>query len=285
MKRVLAFLLALPLAAALGLFLYGWWHDRGFFKDHPPPGRFHASAHAIDALGQEPPPPPPVVFIHGNPGSCLDFEPVMQQLSPQLRSYAFDRPGYGWSPRPEPVMGPRAQARFLHDAIRELGLVKPVIAGFSYGGPVALAYALDYPDDVSALVLIAALGNPDEKHAMGGSQALLLEPYGPPIAWALGSLLAPDAVSEGLHRGLLPQARRPRGGRARPLAVQPPRRAAGLGARLARARDRAAPARRALRHPAPAGRDSLGQSRPHRRRQARRVPRRAPRGRPPGRRR
>jgi pimeloyl-ACP methyl ester carboxylesterase len=204
MKRVLPSLIAIPLAAVLGLFLYGWWRERGFVGDHPMPGKQYGnppSAHAIDALGAE----PAVVFIHGNPGTCLDFTPVMAKLSPKLHSYAFDRPGYGWSPRPAPEMSPSDQARFLHDAVKHQGLVKPIVAGFSFGGPVALAYALEYPNELSALVLIAAVGSPDEKHELSPAQSKLLEPWGPLVAWSLGPIVGPDAVSEGYVDAFFPK--------------------------------------------------------------------------------
>jgi pimeloyl-ACP methyl ester carboxylesterase len=202
MKRVLSFLLAIPLAAASGLFFYAFWRERGFWGDHPMPGKLYGrGAHAISTLGGD----PAVVFIHGNPGTCLDFTPVMEKLTGKLRAYAFDRPGYGWSVRSAAVMPAREQARFLHEAVKQQGLVKPIIAGFSFGGPVALWYAVDYPTELSGLVLIAAVGNPSEKHSMSPAQAKLLEPMGPLIAWALGPILGPDAVAEGYIEAFAPK--------------------------------------------------------------------------------
>jgi len=203
MKRVLAWLIALPLAAVLGLFAYSWWRERGFVGDHPPPGKLHSEsrAHAIEALGAE----PAVVFIHGNPGSCLDFQPVMNVLSPRLRTLAFDRPGYGWSRRPSAEMTPSEQAAFIHEAVKFLGYTRPIIAGFSYGGPVALAYTLDYPAEVGGLVLLAAVGDPGEKHVMSEAQAKLLGPAGPLIAWGLGPIVGPGAVAEGYADAFSPK--------------------------------------------------------------------------------
>ena len=206
MVRVLVWLVAIPLAAVTGLFAWSWWRERGFNGDHPPPGKLIGKAterylpHAIDALGAE----PTVIFIHGNPGTSLDFSTVMEKLSPKLRTLSFDRPGYGWSPRPSPLMGPTEQARFIHGAVKHLGIRRPVIAGFSYGGAVALAYALEFPSEVSALVLIAAVGSPEEKHELGEAQAKLLAPAGPLIAWGLGPILGPDAVTEGYVEAFSP---------------------------------------------------------------------------------
>ena len=196
--RVLAWLIALPLAALAGLFAWSLWRERGFHGDHPPPGKLVGKPdaprlHAIDRMGAE----PAVVFIHGNPGTCLDFVPVMERLSPRLRTWAFDRPGYGWSARTAPEMTPAEQAKLIHDAVTHLGLRKPIIAGVSFGGPVALAYALDYPQDVGALVLIAAVGNPEARHEMSDAQARLVAPGGALLAWGVGPIVGPDAVSKG----------------------------------------------------------------------------------------
>jgi pimeloyl-ACP methyl ester carboxylesterase len=202
---LLIWLVALPAAAVCGLFVYGWWRERGFLGDHPMPGKLLGKAdgrvHAVERLGAE----PTVVFIHGNPGTSLDFLPVMEKLSPKLHTYSFDRPGYGWSVRGEARMSPADQARVIHDAVKQLGLVKPVVAGFSFGGPVSLAYALEYPDELSALVLIAPVASPDEGHKMSEAQAKLLEPYGPFIAWSLGPILGPDAVTQGYDDAFFPK--------------------------------------------------------------------------------
>ena len=43
----------------------------------------------------------------------------------------------------------------LHELLGELGVERPVIVGFSFGATVALAYALDYPEDTGAVVTLA----------------------------------------------------------------------------------------------------------------------------------
>ena len=205
MKRVLAFIVALPLAIAAGLLVYGFLKDRGFSDDHPPPGKLlHAgpfTVHAIDQLGKG----RAVVFIHGDPGTSLDFSGIQRQLSPKYRTIAVDRPGYGWSDRPRLEMTPRDQARMLHDALKELLLNRPVLVGFSYGGPVITAWALEYPNEVGALVYLCAVADPVEGHPLHGAQAKLVEPLGKLIAYGVGPLLAPDAVEGGYVDAFFPQ--------------------------------------------------------------------------------
>ena len=205
LKWLVIWLVALPAAAVGGLLFFGWWRERTFVNDHPAPGKLYGKGqdrvHGVERLGAE----PAVVFIHGNPGTCLDFAPVMDALSPKVRSLAFDRPGYGWSPRPAAQMSPTEQARALHAAVKELGLVRPVLAGFSFGGPVSLAYALEFPDEVSALVLIAPVASPEAGHTMSEAQAGLLKPWGPLVAWTIGPIVGPDAVTKGYDDAFFPR--------------------------------------------------------------------------------
>src|SRR6202035_5410720 len=47
------------------------------------------------------------------------------------------------------------QAQLLHKTLSTLGITKPILVGHSWGAALALAYALNYPDDVSGMVLLA----------------------------------------------------------------------------------------------------------------------------------
>jgi pimeloyl-ACP methyl ester carboxylesterase len=113
-----------------------------------------------------------VVLIHGNPGSVRDFEPLIPALAASRRVIAVDRPGHGYSERPEiDVASPGAQARRLHALLGELGVHRPILVGHSWGGAIALAYALDFPADVGGLVLLGTRaypvdGPPDPLYAL-----------------------------------------------------------------------------------------------------------------------
>lgn len=102
---------------------------------------------------------PPVVFIHGNDGILQDFKlNILAAASKTYRAIAFDRPGHGYSQREsDKVATAEVQAQLIHDALRELGIEKPVIVGHSWGGALALCYALKYPADVSGIVLLSGV--------------------------------------------------------------------------------------------------------------------------------
>ena len=100
----------------------------------------------------------PVVFIHGGILMCTDFEKVMDLAAGQgYQAISFDRPGYGYSQRNENILlSPIEQATLLHDAVNELGLKKPIIAGHSWSGTMILAYALMYPREISGIITLSA---------------------------------------------------------------------------------------------------------------------------------
>ena len=104
-----------------------------------------------------------VVMIHGNAGNVEDFEfGTIQLLSPNYRVVAIDRPGHGSSDRPTGrVVTIEYQAQLLHETLSTLGISKPILVGHSWGAALALAYALNYPDDVSGMVLLAPAAYPD----------------------------------------------------------------------------------------------------------------------------
>ena len=149
----------------------------------PPRGRFlevgNARLHFLDrGFGA------PVVLLHGLGSMVEDFElsGLFGLAARQFRVVAFDRPGYGYSTRPRgTAWTPRAQARLLHAALEKLGIARPVILGHSWGTLVALAYALEYPAQLRALVLASGYYFPTVRP----DGALLV----PPAIPVLGALL------------------------------------------------------------------------------------------------
>ena len=100
---------------------------------------------------------PDLVLIHGSSGSTRDFTfSLMDQLAQDYRVIAIDRPGLGWSDWADGAETLSKQAELIRKTAQALGANAPVVLGQSYGGAVALAWALDAPQDVAGLVLLAA---------------------------------------------------------------------------------------------------------------------------------
>ena len=105
---------------------------------------------------------PPLVMIHGLMGSSRNLTYALSgQLREHFRVITLDRPGSGYSTRHKGTAADLpAQARQVAAFINTLGLDKPVVLGHSLGGAISLALALDHPEAVSGLVLVAPLTHP-----------------------------------------------------------------------------------------------------------------------------
>jgi pimeloyl-ACP methyl ester carboxylesterase len=109
----------------------------------------------------------PLVFLHGAGGTGVEFlaSPLAGMLAERYRTIVFDRPGFGHSTRiAGQCTGPLAQARLVRKAVAALSAERPIIVGHSWGGAMALAYAASFPQDLSALIVLAGWAFPG-RHA------------------------------------------------------------------------------------------------------------------------
>ena len=89
---------------------------------------------------------------------------VFDLIARSRRVVAFDRPGFGYSERPrDRSWTPAAQARLLRRACRRLGVERPVVVGHSWATLVALAWALQAPQEVAGLVLASGYYYPSRR--------------------------------------------------------------------------------------------------------------------------
>jgi pimeloyl-ACP methyl ester carboxylesterase len=100
----------------------------------------------------------PVVLIHGNlvTGDDFDTSGVSEILLRNHRVIIFDRPGFGHSERPRGrIWTANRQADLLHTALEQLGVVRPVVVGHSWGAIVALAMAVRYEAETAGVVALS----------------------------------------------------------------------------------------------------------------------------------
>ena len=98
---------------------------------------------------------PPVVFVHGAFGGLQDFtSTILPKAAESYRVVAWDRPGHGYSERPETIADPGVQADILLALIDALGLERPQLVGFSFGGAVVLAAAVRAPERLRGVLLL-----------------------------------------------------------------------------------------------------------------------------------
>ena len=96
---------------------------------------------------------PPVALIHAGLWDLRIWDEQMGPLSEHHTVIRFDLPGFGRSEFPE---RPFAVRRQIADLLGYLGVERTSLVGCSIGGQNALDFALDRPDLVDRLVLVAS---------------------------------------------------------------------------------------------------------------------------------
>lgn len=128
---------------------------------HPPIGQFitveDGRVHYLEG-GEG----PTVVLVHGANGNIRDWTfSIFAKLAETHHVIAFDRPGLGYSDRPvSDGDNPEVQARILSKAAAQLGVKDAVIVGHSWGGAVAMAWALNHAEQIKGVAVLAGATYP-----------------------------------------------------------------------------------------------------------------------------
>jgi pimeloyl-ACP methyl ester carboxylesterase len=155
-------ILAVSAAALAASAVYNIYRTRKVEHDHPPSGRF-ITVDGVRLHYLEKGEGPPVVLIHGNVVTAEDFvlSGVFDRIARNHRVIAFDRPGYGYSERPQgSIWTAIEQADLIQEALDQLGIERPIVVGHSWGALVAMELALGQPDAVSGLVVLGGYYHP-----------------------------------------------------------------------------------------------------------------------------
>ncbi|WP_267138507.1 alpha/beta fold hydrolase [Anianabacter salinae] len=149
---------------------------------------------------------PDLVLIHGASGNTRDFTfQFVDRVKDRYRVIVFDRPGLGYTDRVSPAYegaarrdaeSPAEQAILLQAAAAQLGADTPLVLGHSYGGAVALAWALERPDDLSGLVIVSGASNPWDG-GLGFTYNLTATRAGGVLAVPLITAFASESVIKG----------------------------------------------------------------------------------------
>ncbi|HVV95315.1 MAG TPA: alpha/beta hydrolase [Hyphomicrobiales bacterium] len=166
MRRA-AWALVIAAIVAGGLYLVGGLEVGAIERAFPPVGTFVSvpggRLQVLD-LGREHEDAGTLVLVHGATSNLEEMALGLgRALAARYRVVLVDRPGHGWSDRPDGPAdaSPARQAALIAAALDGMHIGKAIIVGHSWGGTVALAMALDQPAHVGGLVLISPAAEPD----------------------------------------------------------------------------------------------------------------------------
>jgi len=196
-------LLALGLAACIHSAAYSSKAE----AKHPASGRMVSAGGSEIHVLQQGSSGPVVLMIHGASANAREFEwTLAPKLSSDHRVLMADRPGHGHSKRPDDAETLRVQASLMADVLKTLAPEdKAIIVGHSFGGAVALRLALDHPELVDSLVLLAPVS-----HDWGGGGEAWYNSYAGhgligPAFTQLVPIIGPAQVEAGIENVFSPK--------------------------------------------------------------------------------
>lgn len=202
MRRRSKVLLALFGAFLLAVVVSNWTWARLPAAPPPAPGSKYMTVDGVRLHYTETPGRGPgIVLLHGHSGTIDDWNLVVARLG-GLRTVAIDRPGYGYSTGGYVPFD--RQVVLIRDFANALGMKRPVIAGHSYGGALALSYAERFPAGTSAVVAIDPAIDPTPVSAPERAMAHASNAFGLPVIRTVGHLTFSQLVRTLLADGITP---------------------------------------------------------------------------------
>jgi pimeloyl-ACP methyl ester carboxylesterase len=154
--------------------------------------KINGSQHAYDVHGREihyvetgSTKGPLVLFVHGSPGSLSAFIHFLADsaLQPKAMLISTDRPGFGYSNfgMAEPSL--EKQALALKPILEKYAEHTPkILVGHSLGGPLIVKMAMEYPELVDGLIIVAGSIAPELEPHETWFRAPLATPF---LSWIL----------------------------------------------------------------------------------------------------
>jgi pimeloyl-ACP methyl ester carboxylesterase len=162
--------------------------------------------HVVD-IGPRDAAGPPVVMIHGA-SSNLEVmrQPLGDMLANNHRVILIDRPGHGWSTRTRAEDStPAVQARMIDEALEKLGVGPAILVVHSWSGALGARMALDYPQRVAGLVMLAPVAYPWPGGVGWYNKAVTTPVIGPLLAYTITLPLGYFLAEPGARGVFLPQ--------------------------------------------------------------------------------
>jgi pimeloyl-ACP methyl ester carboxylesterase len=149
----------------------------------------------------------PVVMIHGASSNLETMrQPLGEMLAKNHRVILIDRPGHGWSTRANLADStPAIQGRMIDEALEKLGVNKAIFVVHSWAGALGARMALDCPQRVAGLVMLAPVTYPWPGGVGWYNKLVTTSVIGPLLAYTITLPLGYFLTEPGARGVFLPQ--------------------------------------------------------------------------------
>jgi pimeloyl-ACP methyl ester carboxylesterase len=151
---------------------------------------------------------PPVLLLHGASSNLEAMrKPLGDLLAQRHRVILIDRPGHGWSLRAhESDSTPHVQARMIEEALRKLDTGPVIVVVHSLAGALGARIALEYPERVAGLVMLAPVTHPWYGGVGFYNSAVATPIVGPLLAYTITLPLGLALAEKSAREVFAPQA-------------------------------------------------------------------------------
>lgn len=177
---------------------------------HPAEGQMidvaGARIHLVD-IGPRDSAGPPIVMIHGASSNLETMrQPLGDMLAKNHRVILIDRPGHGWSTRARLTDStPAIQGGMIDEALGKLDISNAIVVVHSWAGALGALMALNYPQRVAGLVMLAPVTYP-WPGGIGAYNKIVTTPViGPLLAYTITLPMGFFLTEPGTRSVFLPQ--------------------------------------------------------------------------------
>ena len=151
---------------------------------------------------------PAILLLHGASSNLEAMrKPLGDLLAQRHRVILIDRPGHGWSVRKRHSDStPQMQARMIEEALRKLGTGPVIVVVHSLAGALGARIALDYPERVAGLVMLAPVTHPWYGGVGFYNSAVTTPVIGPLLAYTITLSLGLVLAEKSARAVFAPQA-------------------------------------------------------------------------------
>ncbi|MET7570692.1 alpha/beta fold hydrolase [Streptomyces sp. NPDC005492] len=129
------------------------------------------STRLLDRPAERPSDRAPLVLVHALGLDRLMWAPVIGRLPADRRIIAYDVRGHGRAAGAPPAPDLHALADDLVRLLDELGVERIGLVGLSMGGAIAQTFAVDHPNRLTDLYLVATAADPQDAYLQRAAEA------------------------------------------------------------------------------------------------------------------